>query len=94
MLRKIRRNWVIPEIAQLGVQGVVKIRFFIERDGTVSGLRIVDESGKPPMDFAARDAIAHSSPFKPLPSDLTGVDREGVTITFYYNTHPPDWDGE
>ncbi len=94
MLRKIRRNWVIPEIAQLGVQGVVKIRFFIERDGTVSGLRIVDESGKPPMDFAARDAIAHSSPFKPLPSDLTGVGREGVTITFYYNTHPPDWDGE
>jgi len=90
MLRKIRRNWEIPEIARLGVSGVVKIRFYIEKDGSVSGLRIVDESGKPPMDFAARDAIAHASPFKPLPSDLTGVDREGVTITFYYNTRPPD----
>ncbi len=90
MLRKIRRNWEIPEIAKLGVSGVVKIRFFIERDGSVSGIRIMDESGKPPMDFAARDAIANASPFKPLPSDLTGVDREGVTITFYYNTRPPD----
>ena len=90
MLRKIRRNWEIPEIARLGVSGVVTIRFYIERDGSVSGLRIVSESGKPPMDFAARDAIANSSPFDPLPTDLTGVDREGVTITFYYNTRPPD----
>jgi len=91
MLRKIRANWRIPEIARLGVEGVVKIRFFIERDGTVTSLRIVDESGKPPMDFAARDAIAVSSAFRPLPADLTGVEREGVTITFYYNTRPEEW---
>jgi TonB family protein len=89
MLAKIRRHWRIPEIARLGVQGVVKIRFFIERDGTVTGLQIIDESGKPPMDFAARDAIADSSPFEPLPGDLGGVEREGVTITFFYNATPP-----
>ena len=93
MLAKIRRHWQIPEIAQLGVSGVVKIRFFIERDGTVTGLRIVDESGKPPMDFAARDAIAHSSAFEPLPPDLGGDGREGVTITFFYNRNPPDRGG-
>ena len=90
MLAKIRRHWRIPEIAMLGVSGVVKIRFFIERDGTVTSLHIVDESGKPPMDFAARDAIAHSSPFDPLPVDLGGEGREGVTITFFYNRNPPD----
>lgn len=89
MLRAIRRNWQIPEIARLGVSGVVRIRFFIERDGRVTGLTITDESGRPPMDFAARDAIADSSPFDPLPADLIGVDREGVTITFYYNARPP-----
>jgi TonB family protein len=89
MLAKIRRHWMIPEIARLGVQGVVKIRFFIERDGTVTGLQIIDESGKPPMDFAARDAILDSSAFEPLPADLLGVDREGVTITFLYNTGRP-----
>jgi len=92
MLAKIKRNWYarMPEIAMLGAKGVVKIRYFIERDGTVTGLQIIDESGRPPMDFAARDAISASSPFEPLPADLTGVDREGVTITFYYNLHPPD----
>ena len=89
MLAKIRRHWRIPEIARLGVQGVVKIRFFIERDGTVTGLQIMDESGKPPMDFAARDAILDSSAFEPLPADLLGVEREGVTITFLYNTGRP-----
>jgi len=90
MLAKIRRHWRIPEIAMLGVSGVVKIRFFIERDGTVTDLHIVDESGKPPMDFAARDAIARSSAFEPLPVDLGGSGREGVTITFFYNRSAPD----
>jgi protein TonB len=90
MLAKIRRNWRIPEIARLGVGGVVRIRFYIERDGTVTGLRIMNESGKPPMDFAARDAIGNSSPFDPLPLALGATDREGVTITFYYNMSPPD----
>ncbi len=90
MLAKIRAHWRIPEIAQLGVQGVVRIRFYIERDGTMTGLAILNESGKPPMDFAARDAIGGAAPFDPLPSDLAGVDREGVTITFFYNTRPPN----
>ena len=89
MLAKIRRHWRIPDIAMLGVSGVVKIRFFIERDGTVTGVQIIDESGKPPMDFAARDAIGNSSPFEPLPLDLGGSGREGVTITFLYNTNRP-----
>ncbi len=90
MLAKIRRHWRIPEIALLGVSGVVQVRYYIERDGTVTGLQITSESGKPPMDFAARDAIGNASPFDPLPTDLTGVEREGVTITFYYNMSPPD----
>jgi TonB family protein len=90
MLRRIRYHWNIPEIAQLGVQGKVRIHFTIERDGRVSGLSILRESGHPPMDFAARDAILTASPLPPLPADLIGVDREGVTIAFYYNVRPPD----
>lgn len=92
MLAKIRRNWLIPELARLGVTGIVKVRYYIQPDGTVSGLQIMDESGKPPMDFAARDAIARSSPFAPLPKDLGDGHAEGVTITFFYNTKPPERD--
>jgi TonB family protein len=90
MLRRIRYHWEIPEIAMMGVGGVVRIRFYIERDGRVSGVEIERESGHPSMDFAARDAIIHASPLPPLPPDLTGVEREGVTITFYYNTPVPE----
>ena len=90
MLRRIRYHWLIPEIAQLGVPGVVRIHFYIERNGRVSGLEIEKVSGHPPMDFAARDAILDASPLPPLPADLTGVERERVTITFFYNTRPPD----
>ncbi len=90
MLRRIRYHWRIPEIAMLGVQGVVRIHFKIERDGRVTGLVIQRESPHPPMDFAARDAILNASPLPPLPADLTGVEREGVTITFFYNVRPPD----
>ena len=90
MLRRIRYHWDIPEIAQMGVPGVVRIHFFIERDGRVTGLEIQSVSSHPPLDFAARDAILNASPLPPLPADLGGVFHEGVTITFYYNTKVPE----
>lgn len=88
MLAKVRRHWRIPEIAMMGVDGIVKVRFYIELDGTVTGVRIMDESGKPPMDFAARDAIADCINFDPLPAGLGVNGPEGVTITFFYNVSP------
>jgi TonB family protein len=92
MLRRIRYHWDIPEIAEMGVPGVVRIHFYIERDGRVTGLEIERVSGHPPLDFAARDAILNASPLPPLPEDLGGTFHEGVTITFYYNTRAPEHD--
>ncbi len=90
MLAKIRRHWRIPAIAMMGVSGIVKVRYYIEMDGTITGLQIIDESGKPPMDFAARDAIADCLNFEPLPPGLGLNGPEGVTITFLYNATPRD----
>jgi TonB family protein len=90
MLAKIRRHWQIPSIARMGVSGIVKVRFYIEPNGTITGVRIIDESGKPPMDFAARDAIADCINFEPLPAGLGLNGPEGVTITFLYNAGPRD----
>jgi len=89
MLRRIRYHWQIPEIAMLGVPGVTRIHFFIGRNGGVSDVEILMDAEHPPMTFAARDAILDASPLPPLPADLHS-EREGVTITFYYNTRPPD----
>jgi TonB family protein len=89
MIRKIKRNWDVPALARYGVKGRLTIRFYINKDGHVDGERILSNSGVPPFDNAAFLAIAHSSPFRPLPSDL-GHDREGVTVTFFYNIRPED----
>jgi TonB family protein len=89
MIRKIKRNWEVPALARYGVKGWVRIRFFIRRDGTVEGTQIVASSGVPPFDNSALQAILRSSPLRPLPADLSH-EREGVTITFYYNLDPAD----
>ncbi len=89
MIRKIKRNWDVPALARYGVKGRLTIRFYILKDGRVEAERILSNSGVPPFDNAAFLAIAHASPFRPLPSDL-GHDREGVTVTFFYNIRPED----
>lgn len=90
MIRKIKRNWNVPALAEYGVKGKVTIRFYILKDGRVDGETILSSSGIPPFDNAAFQAIAHASPFRALPSDL-GHDREGVTVTFFYNLRPEDF---
>jgi TonB family protein len=89
MIRKIKRNWDVPALARYGVKGRLTIRFFILKDGHVEGESILSGSGVPPFDNAAFQAIARSSAFRPLPDDL-GHNREGVTVTFFYNLRPED----
>ena len=89
MIRKIKRNWDVPALARYGVKGRITIRFFILKDGRVEMEKILSPSGHPPFDNAAFQAIARSSAFRPLPDDL-GHDREGVTVTFFYNLRPED----
>jgi TonB family protein len=79
----------VPQLAQYGVKGRLTIRFYILKDGTVEAERIIASSGIPPFDNAAYQAISRSNPFRALPPDL-GHDREGVTVTFFYNIHPED----
>ena len=87
MVRRIKLHWEIPELARLGWKGRLSVRFYIRGDGRVEGAKIVSFSGTPPFDNAALQAILTSSPFRPLPRDL-GSDREGVTVTFFYNIRP------
>ncbi|MEP7132415.1 MAG: TonB family protein [Acidobacteriota bacterium] len=92
MVRRIKLHWDVPKLAELGWKGRLTIHFDIRVDGSVSGATIVAGSGIPPFDYAAMQAILKSNPFKPLPKDLLkevpGKDREGVTVTFFYNMRP------
>ncbi len=90
MLRRIKRHWEVPTLAYYGVKGRVVIRFYIRRDGQIEDIRIISSSGIPPYDNAAYQAIKNSNPLRGLPPDL-GTDREGVTISFFYNIRPEDY---
>jgi TonB family protein len=92
MVRRIKLHWDVPDLARLGWKGKVTIRFYILADGRVEGATILSRSGVPPFDYAALQAIVTSNPFRPLPKDL-GSDREGVTVTFFYNIRPGDEGG-
>jgi len=84
MIRRIKLHWDVPELARLGWKGSLTVRFYIRADGTVEDAKILRQSGVPPFDNAAFQAIIKSSPFRPLPAELH-EEREGVTITFFYN---------
>ena len=92
MVRRIKLHWDIPKLAELGWKGRLTIHFDIRVDGSVSGATLVSGSGIPPFDYAAMQAILRSNPFRPLPKDLLkevpGKQKEGVTVTFFYNMRP------
>lgn len=90
MVSRIRVNWYsnMPHLIQTGLKGVVTIRFTIHRDGTITDVTILQSSGVPPYDFAAKKGIELSSPLNPLPKNFPN-DTERVTAMFYYNQEIP-----
>lgn len=90
MIRRIRYHWYenMPALVRMGMKGVVVIRFTIQRDGTITDVEMLQSSTHPPFDFAAKKAIALSSPLRPLPADFP-KQTERVTVGFYYNLRPP-----
>lgn len=80
---KIKENWLIPRIAR-DDSGRSTIIFYIERDGQISGLRVVTRSGREQLDRAALNSILGASPFPPLPRDFAG-EHIGAKLIFSYN---------
>lgn len=91
MVSRIRVNWIanMPQLLKTGMKGVVTIRFTIHHDGRITDVAILNSSGAPPYDFAAKKAIELSSPLNALPADFPN-ESERVTCMFYYNDTPPN----
>ena len=90
MVRRIRVNWlsIMPAQIKDGIKGHLFIRMTIHRDGRLSDIEILQSSGVPPYDFAAKKALEMSSPIAPLPKDFPN-ESERVTFGFFYNEEPP-----
>ncbi|HEY0144158.1 MAG TPA: energy transducer TonB [Thermoanaerobaculia bacterium] len=91
MVSKIRVHWyaAMPQFIRTGMKGRVVIRLTIHRDGRISDVTILEPSGVPPYDHAAKKAIEQSSPLKPLPENFP-KETERVTCVFYYNYGPDE----
>ena len=91
MVSRIRVNWYanMPQLIRTGMPGKVTIRFTIHRDGRISDVTILEGSGIPPYDHAAKKAIELSSPLNALPKDFPNP-YERVTAMFFYNMEIPN----
>ena len=88
VLHDVRQNWyqLIPESASFK-RGWVTIDFFILKDGTVQGLKVIDSSGDVTLERPAYGSIKGSDPFQPLPREFPGP-YLGLRFRFFYNLNP------
>lgn len=64
LLSLIDANWVRPPLGS-GVRAIISFR--IERDGSLTDLRVAESSGYNSFDLAALRAVQNAAPFPPLP---------------------------
>jgi protein TonB len=83
---EVYRNWIVPQAALFGFRGHVDFEFTVERNGSMSALRMLKSSGTTSLDRAAQNALS-SSRFLPLPDDY-GPPRVTMQVTFFYNEAP------
>ncbi len=70
--------WVYPaEAVRRGLQGETHVEFTIEKNGTVSKIKIVESSGHRILDVAVVEGLRLASPFGPLPP---GYNKDRLTI--------------
>jgi periplasmic protein TonB len=79
LLSLIDANWTRPALGS-GVRAVLSFR--IERDGTLSELKVAESSGYNSFDLAALRAVQNASPFPPLPRAYRS-DSLGVNLIVY-----------
>jgi len=83
--QRIQREWVYPEEAwSRGVSGNLLLVFTLNRNGSLTNLRLVQSSGFPILDQEALRAIKQSAPFDPFPPQM-GEEPWNISASFHYN---------
>jgi TonB family protein len=85
----VRRNWIVPVAAELGLKGIVAISFQVDRSGKILDAKIISSSNVPSFDQAALQALQISNPFPSLPPDFPRQTLPAV-FRFYYNIPVPE----
>jgi TonB family protein len=83
---QIEHNWLVPTAAEL-MKGRVVIQFYVLRNGTITGLRVVQPSAIEAFTISALNALKLSNPTSALPAEYP-ADQVLFTVTFHYNELP------
>ena len=85
--RRIQNEWVYPEQAwSRGVSGDLLLVFTLNKNGSMTNLRLVQSSGFPILDQEALRAVKQAAPFDPFPPQM-GEEPWNIVGSFHY--HPP-----
>jgi TonB family protein len=85
---QIRRNWMFP-LAVASMKGHVAITFYVDKEGRLTEITIVEPSRVTAFNGSARGALELSNPTTPLPPEYPD-DRCFFRVTFFFNETPPD----
>jgi len=87
--KRLSAAWIYPEQAgKEGLEGTVKVRFTVERDGNVSASYLVESSEHDRLDENVIDAVARAAPYPPFP-DRFVIARLHVEASFTYRLSEP-----
>lgn len=89
MKDRIQLFWEYPDVAaRNGWHGKLRIDFVINKDGTVSDIKLVKSSNYPVLDDSAITALKLASPFQPFPDNFAVESiliRGSFEYSFYGN---------
>ena len=80
---QVRRNWLIPQVAELA-RGHVVLQFTVLRNGAIVELRVAQPASIDALTISALNSIKLSNPTAALPADFPD-DRAPFVVTFRYN---------
>ena len=80
---QVEKIWWVPDAAWF-LKGHVVIQFYVERDGRITDLKIVEPSTVEAFNGPALNSLKMSNPTMPLPPEYPS-DRAFFTVTFHYN---------
>jgi TonB family protein len=86
VLHEVKQNWyaLMGFPSPVTKKGKVMIEFFILKDGSVAGLKVVHSSGDVALDRTAYGSITGSNPFPPLPKEFPGP-YVGLRLSYICN---------
>jgi protein TonB len=83
--RKVAEQWYTGMLDPQAAGHRVYINFEIERDGSITNIKIAQRSGDATLDMTALNAVRHIDTFPSLPDAYTG---SHINVTYYFDPPP------